>query len=256
MAEFRPDQPMAEEMYVGYLPVPAGYRRFLRFAIPGILWIMVAVAFVIARSQPAPGQGVWDDAQARSFTGTIVAHPYPMVYADDRGDGKPGAVLLVETGKHGGEQRAAMVDGQRARISGWPLHRDGRFMVELEPGADALRAEPGPSTPAPEPRAIGRVTLRGEIMDSKCFLGAMKPGEGRTHKECATLCISGGIPPMLVTRDAAGAATYYLLLNPEGAPLDKEAYEFIADPVEVSGELESAGGLLRLRVGPADIRRL
>jgi hypothetical protein len=130
-------------------------------------------------------------------------------------------------------------------------------MVELEPGDRALRA--APTVEGANPPAIGasrRVTLRGEIVDSKCFLGAMKPGAGKTHKECATLCIRGGIPPMLATFGEDGSVTCYLLLDPAGGPLSAAALPFVADPVEVTGELDAHGDMLRLRVDVADIHRL
>lgn len=247
-----------DELYVGYLGVPRGQRRFLRLIVPAILWAVLGAAALVALTQPDPGPAVWETATPRTFTGLLLARPYPMLYADDRGDGKPGFLLLVEMGKHGGGRRVVPLDGQRVDVSGWLLRRDGRLMLEMEPGEGALRgvtgAEAGPQLP--QIRPLGRVTLRGEIVDAKCFLGAMKPGHGKTHKECATLCIAGGIPAMLVTRDTNGTTTYYLLMDPSGGPLDSAALPFIADPVQVSGELESQGDLMRLRVRVEDIRRL
>ena len=256
MAE-RINEASPSELYVGYLPVPVGIRRFVWVAAPMLVVLVAIAAVVIARTQPNPGTGVWEMTEERVFTGVLATRPYPMLYVADRGDGRPGYVLLVEVGKHGGGKRAAVYDGKHISVSGWLLHRDGRFMVEMAPGEEAIRevaGEPvGVSTP---PRAMGRVTLRGEIVDSKCFLGTMKPGHGKTHKECATLCITGGIPPVLVVRDAKGAATYYLLTDEEGGALSSAAWPMIADPVEVSGELEDVGGTMRLRVRGGDVRRL
>lgn len=245
-----------DEIYVGYLPVPAGQRRFLRVAVPTITWILCLITLAWTRTQRDPGAGVWDADNTTRFTGTVVATPYPMLLADDAGDGRPGTLLLVEVGKHGGGRRAAPFDGQRVTISGWLVHRDARRMIELEPGDAAFHAandRPPALAPAPEP--LGRVTLRGEIVDSKCFLGVMKPGEGKTHKSCATLCITGGIPPMLVTRDNAGTPTFYLLTNENGGPLDPAAYPFIGDPVDVVGEAVRVGDLTHVRARAADIRR-
>lgn len=254
---------MSDEFYVGYLRVPVGLRRFVRVVVPLVLWAMCGVAIVLARSQRDPGAAVWESGVARSFTGTLYARPYPVLFADDRGDGRPGALLLVEMGKHGSAGRALAFDGKSVSVSGWLLHRDGRRIVELEPGDAGIRvsgtggASDGvPIIASPIAKALGPVTLRGEIVDSKCFLGAMKPGDGKTHKECATLCISGGIPPMLVTRDAAGAATYYLLVDAAGGELGAEIRPMIADPVVVRGELESWGGVLRLRVARGGVTRL
>lgn len=244
------------DFYVPYLPVSARQRRFLRFVGPAVLWVFVVASLVAAYSQSSPGPGVWETGVARSFHGTMHALPYPALFTDDRGDGKPGMLFLVEMGKHGCV-RADSFDQATVDVSGWPVHREGRWMLELEPGDAGMgrstQPSPGPGLPG---SALGRVTLRGEIVDSKCFLGAMKPGNGKTHKECATLCIMGGIPPMLVTRDLAGAPTFYLLTSETGGPLSPEAYPMIADAVEVTGELERRGGTLMLKVRASDIHRL
>jgi hypothetical protein len=99
------------------------------------------------------------------------------------------------------------------------------------------------------------VTLRGEIIDSKCYLGAMKPGGGKTHKACAALCLAGGVPPMFVTRGADGREAYYLLASPNGGPVAPELHAYAGDPVEIIGEIEQMDDLRTLKVTPAAIRR-
>ncbi len=247
----------SNDLYVGYLAVPRRQRRFLWMLVPAGLWALLAASALIAWSQPGAGSGVWDNATARAFTGVIVGNPYPMLYADDRGDGTPGFLLLVEMGKHGAH-RAAAFDGQRVRLSGWLLHREGRVMLELEPGDRGIAVTVAGTElrSPPAPMDLGPVSLPGEIVDSKCFLGAMKPGHGKTHKECATLCIAGGIPPMLVSHDTRGNRTFYLLANESGGPLDRAALPYIADPVEVTGQLERRGDLLVLRLHATAIHRL
>lgn len=258
MPESAHPDPAAREadFYCGYLPVPSGQKKFLAWAVPTLLVVVVGVGLVAARTQPDPGSAVWDDGAPRSFTGLVVTFPYPVLFADDAGDGKPGAMLLVGAGKHGTDGRVAALDGARATVTGLLLRRDACCALELDTGNAAVKPAPGSgSTERPPVRSMGKVTLKGEIVDSKCSLGAMKPGEGRTHKECATLCISGGIPPVFITRSGTGARTYFLLCNESGGPLDKDAYPFIADTVELTGQLESLGGVLRLRVRASDIHR-
>lgn len=252
-----PDSRGQDEIYVGYLPVPPRQKHFLRWMVPAALWIACGACFLWARSQHAPGAAVWDQGRAITLRGTVLAHPYPMLLTTSA-EGEPEFVLLVEVGKHGGGQRIAALDAQRVIVTGWPLIRDGRRIMELEPSTDALLAsrEESGSSVVPLPTPSGRVTLRGEIVDSKCYLGAMKPGEGKTHKECATLCIRGGIPPMFITRDSTGKPTYYLLQGPGGRPLDPAIQPFIADPIELSGDLSAWANLRVLTISPADISRL
>jgi hypothetical protein len=251
-------EPAAEvEFYVGYFPVPRRLARFVRVAVPLTLWIMVLAAIGLSRAHPDAGRGSWDDANLRLFNGVVRAAPYPVLFADDRGDGRPGVLLLVEVGKFGGGQRALPLDGKRVTLAGFLLERDGRRMLEMEPGDGAVRAiasNEGTIEPRTGVQAHGPVRLRGEIVDSKCFLGAMRPGGGKPHKECATLCIAGGIPPMLVTRDASGTPAYFVLTDATGEALGPDILPLVADPVEVVGELEEFGGLWRVRVTSPIVR--
>lgn len=227
----------------------------------------IAISWLISRVQSDPGSGVWDTGVAREFVGRIRATPYPHIRILPARQGDPIETLwLVEIGKFGGGQRAAAFDGRVVRLSGWLLERDGRRMLEMEPG-DTIRLERSVGADQisglDEPRIapLGRVTLCGEIVDSKCFLGAMKPGEGKTHKECATLCIAGGIPPMFVTLDAFGRRDYYLVTDSEGRGFEgrvlREAVlPHVADAVELTGELELHDGVSVLLIDPKDIHRL
>jgi hypothetical protein len=252
------------DFYVGYLKVPPRLGGFLRWCVPSAIVAVLTLAWYVSRSQNNPGSGVWH-ADAQTLVGRIAATPYPMVRVLS---GKPGSpietVLLVSEGKHGGGERVAALDGRIARVRGSILERDGRRLLELAdgeavtpddslPAVDAARlAEPGAS---PTGASLGRVILRGEIIDPKCYLGAMKPGGGKTHKACAMLCISGGIPPMLVTRDAANNETFYLLATEDGRAANERVLDFVGDSVEVSGRLERHGDLLLLRVAADGMRR-
>ena len=259
----------ASEFYVGYLKMPPSLARFLRWVAPGLIMTGLAVAYCLSGSQNDPGGGVWHD-EAQVLVGRVSATPYPMLRVPSK---QPGGavetVLLVSEGKHGAGERVAGMEGKIAKVRGTILERDGHRMLELaddqpmvrddSPTAadvDRLPASQPPNADAP-PR---RVTLRGEIIDPKCYSGAMKPGEGKAHKECATLCISGGIPPMFVTFDAAGRRHYYLLTDSDGRALRGEAIDrllpFVADAVEISGVQEQRGDLAILRVDLGRIRRL
>ena len=59
-------------------------------------------------------------------------------------------------------------------------------------------------------------------MDSKCFFGVMNPGEGTVHRDCARVCLRGGIPPMLLVRGAAAEEALMLLVDATGAPIGRQ----------------------------------
>jgi hypothetical protein len=84
----------------------------------------------------------------------------------------------------------------------------------------------------------------------------MNPGELKPHRACAARCISGGIPPVLCVRDDAGRASYFFLVSAAGAPVNQDVLDFVAEPVEVTGEVVRSGDDLVLRADPASYRRL
>lgn len=254
--------PPSDEFYVGYLQMSPGLAFYVRVAIPLFLWLAIGSAAMVSRSQSDPGDGTWTTDEVVTLEGLMIAHPYPMIRVPGSKLTQPfESVLIVETGKHG-SSRSASFDNRLVKAVGWNISRDGRRMLELAPGDDALQEIKGVDSiqvarlQAAAPRPLSRTVLRGEIVDAKCFLGVMKPGHGRTHKECATLCIRGGIPPYFVTRDATGARHYYLLTNSSGTGLDPGFLPFVADPVEIDGEVEQHDDLLILRANPGDIQRL
>jgi hypothetical protein len=255
-------------LFIGWLPVPAAYRRFLMPVVAGLLLVAAGAAVAVAYFQRDPGQGRWDADNVRTFDGLAFTSPYAMIRIPGENSGDPPrTMLLVEEGKFGALPRVEQLVGGRAagqavRVTGTILHRDGRWMLELAEGETGIRRltlEEERQIPAlgwPEPEVVAEsTTLTGEIIDPKCYLGAMKPGGGKTHKACAMLCISGGVPPMLVTRDASKNETFYLLVTAEGGMANERVLEFTGDRVEVSGRLERHGDMLLLRIAADGVRR-
>jgi hypothetical protein len=264
------DAPEADrdEFFIGWLPMPQKYAGFLRPIAFALLFAAGGMAAAMAFLQRDPGTGHWDADDLRTFDGIAYTRPYAMIRVPGEGPGHPPrTMLLVEDGKFGALPRVerfvkGRAEGVAVHVTGTILHRDGRWMLELAEGEKGMRrltaAEEARLLPLgwPAPEVLGEnVTLKGEIIDPKCYLGAMKPGGGKTHKACAMLCISGGVPPMLVTRDASKNETFYLLATEEGGVANEGVLGFVGDPVEVSGRLERHGDLLLLRIAADGVRR-
>jgi hypothetical protein len=79
----------------------------------------------------------------------------------------------------------------------------------------------------------------GEIVDAKCYYGAMNPGNLKTHRACAIVCIKGGIPPVLLVRRKDDAPLYFFLTDPDGLPVNPDVLDYVAEPVEITGDVES-----------------
>lgn len=244
---------MRDEFYVGYLPMPPSHARFVRALLLLVFVGIAAVAVIVARTQRDPGAGVWMIGPEITYEGVLRTTPYPML--EERTPDGPRAALLVEVGKRGARERATPFDGKMVRVKGWPIEREGRRIIELAPDASAIQPIEGEAPAPASEEAIGPITLRGEIVDTKCFYGAMKPGDGKTHKACATLCIRGGIPPTLVTTDEQGRHAYYLLRGPDGGPCRDDLLPFVGEPVRVEGTLSRFAGLLVLSVRGSDVSR-
>lgn len=246
------------EFYVGYLPVPAGYRRALRMIVPTLFVVFAALAMVVSARQKDPGTGVWSDS-ITTLEGVVTSEPYAMLWSRATNEAGVETVLLVEEGKFGAKERIRPFDGQVVLVSGTILERDGRRILELASSKNAVRPadrKVGAGDSPPTERSQGTKSLRGEIIDPKCYFGAMKPGDGKTHKACATLCISGGIPPMFRTLSENGRPSYLLLMTRDSRAINVGVLPFVGDPVEITGEVVLRGDLMELRTRPADIRRI
>ena len=220
------------EFYVGYLPVSAGLRKAIRATAGSLLLLAVCVAAVLMAGQRPFAASTFEFQQYREFQGTLLAEPYPALWMP--GQGKPW--LLVGPGKHGvGDLRS--LDGAQVSLAGERIFRGDDHMIELRP--DSLRAG-GPGARAATV-ALGDTQLTGEIVDSKCYFGVMNPGNGKVHRDCAARCISGGIPPALLVRDAGGRGVTVLLAN-----WRRDLLEHVAEPVTLRGRLVRAADRLTL----------
>lgn len=247
-----------DDFFVGYLKMPGGLSGFLAIVAAFLVIVTAGTAYMLATAQGRTGTGVWE-IETTTVTGRIAFNPYPVIYRRTA-EGSVETLLTVTTGKISSEDRARPFDGQMVEAEGVVIERGGRIMLELIDGPDAIKPVDASSEGLDTPQAVplGTVTLRGEIVDSKCYLGVMKPGQGKTHKACATLCIIGGIPPIFVVRHSRDPDDYtaYLMTGPNGEPLKDEILDFVADPVSATGELEKVGDLNVFRVASDTINRL
>lgn len=244
-------------IYVGYRPMPAAHRRLVRASVPAGLALLAGLAALLGVSQRDPGDGVWKYQEESTLRGELVLMPYPALRTRLGDSDAMQTVLLVAEGKAGARERLEPYDGAFVELRGTTLSRAGEVrVVEISSDADAVRSA---SRVAPLEEVVTAAgeerTFQGEIIDPKCFFGAMKPGEGKAHKACATLCIAGGVPPMFLIRDGEAADQHFLLTDPQGGPLGPEILPFVADQIAIRGRVVTGEDLAQLRVDPATIER-
>ncbi|MBL0870945.1 MAG: hypothetical protein IBJ18_10260 [Phycisphaerales bacterium] len=261
MADHAPNRPAAakppanDPFYVGYLPAPLSARILAVVLAAALPLVMCVCAVALNALRPPAGDAVWDTAHARTFKGILTARPYPMLtLAEPVGNLPAGETLLiVEMGKFGGGQRAAGFDSQPVEITGYLLDRGGSRMIELDSAADAVRRSTVSFAPPSPPVTLGNRDLLGEIADSKCYLGAMKPGLGVVHRECAERCLRGGIPPALIVHDERGRAAMLILCAPDQSPLNERLAPFAGDVLTLKGDITRRGTLLVMAINPDQI---
>lgn len=260
MADLTPPTAERDPHFIGWLPMPRAYARFLAPVAIGLLIAAVVVAGVIARGQRSPGDGQWDDDSTRVLVGVVYSEPYAMIRVPGPGpDDPPVTVLLVEEGKFGAKDRVQPFDGRPVRVVGTLLARDGWQMLELAAGEDGLRPSDLPANEQARlrrsaARPLGRATLRGEIVDSKCYLGAMKPGAGKSHRGCAVLCLRGGIPPLFVSQASGANPSTYLLTSDDLGPIDGPVLDLAGLPVTVEASVEKLDDISVIRLSRPAVR--
>ncbi|MDA8023216.1 MAG: hypothetical protein MPK13_01130 [Gammaproteobacteria bacterium] len=262
----KPDKPF----FVGYLPMPAALERFYWPLALLLLAAAAAAGHFWAMQQQSAGEATWRPAAPEVLRGVLTLRPYPALHRfHPQNPGRIESVLLVGQGKHAANLPARF-DGRAVAIRGAEILRGNWRMLEIPavtesenehensgdgtislaeiPDENALRAELGFES-------LGGVVFRGEIADSKCFLGVMKPGAGAVHKACAELCLLGGIPPMLVVQNAQREKFGYLLLNTDGTSAAKSLAPLAAESVQVRGELLRQGDLLFVKMNAGGLAR-
>jgi hypothetical protein len=134
------------------------------------------------------------------------------------------------------------------------IWRGGMTMVEVLPGTVQPAAHAG--SPPPPAIRLGRVRLSGEIVDGKCYLGVMNPGEGKPHRDCAVRCISGGAPPLLAVAAEPGPTRLVSMAGSQGESIHAQLLDYVAEPVTVEGDLVRHGDRYSLYADLATLRRV
>jgi hypothetical protein len=247
--------------YVGYAKhMP---RPLAGFMLAVVLFLLLTSA-LLAVAMPSlhnPYSTFRSDFRdIRTFEGTLSALPAPHLLMVRPGETGPNAfsrLLLVGRGKSAAKIDVEGLDGRQVRVEGSLIYGDGQTLISVR-SAEAIdetaAVDGSVTTAAIEDLGVHR--LRGEIIDSKCHYGTMRPGNTKVHRACAVRCIAGGIPALFLTRDRDGNTLPLLLADPNGRAMFKEVLDFVAEPLEIEGHVERRGDMLVLKADPSRFRRL
>ncbi len=251
------NDPENKPFFVGYLGIPAKLRLFLAAAAVVLIAGFAALGLSIGATQDDPGTASFQFALGpQTLTGTLEAGPYPILHVSVGTEHIPAGrtVILSGNGKRGVAPRAEPLDGQLVEVTGIALKRGDLDMLQLRGGKKGLRkADQGVGQSQPV-KNLGRWQLSGEICDGKCLAGAMRPGRGLSHKACANLCISGGLPPVFVSSAPVDGRNFFLMGTKDGKALGPELLDHVAHYVSVEGEIEQRGQLHIFKIDPASLK--
>jgi hypothetical protein len=238
------------KLFIGWAAPSDPVRRGMVLAGLGLVAGSAGAGAIVGAMQLAPGSGGWSPAQIRTWTGRLVLNPYPTLIWKDAQGGDQAALL-------GCPDKVEAFAGKMVTLRGSLIQRGGLRMIAAADEPDWIRPAPNQSGLSPPVEtALGAITLEGELMDAKCWLGAMRPGEGLTHKSCAILCVRMGLPLLFVAGPPGGRRRAFVATDATGATLGEAVLSFVADPVRVTGQAMAWGGWPRLRLTDGGVSRL
>lgn len=263
-----------DPFFIGYADkIPKRYKKKMLPLLYLAFVVLAFTAWVVAGNQGPFSDNRFELGNLREMEGVLVADPVPMLIPFSDSTHREWAskgVLLLGFGKCGAEATIEAMEnkvgrplyGAKVQLRGTLIYGEGMACLELTEGADALLDyelfEQKPdilNTPAD---SVGTYTLVGEVIDPKCYFGVMKPATGKPHRCCAIRCLSGGIPAVLRAESNSGAVAYFLLKDAAGTALPKKWLQVVADPLQVTGQVEQLHGwsILYTDLDAASVRLL
>jgi hypothetical protein len=232
------------DFYIGWQEeMPKSYRAFLQKRMLFIVLLIPVIALSLVLAQRYFKKGTFQVGIITELTGTYVSEPVPILLdVSLSADGEPQDILIVGYGKFGAEgivheieKEAGQLEGKQVTFAGTLVTGGDKTVLELTMEEESLVSISDEIILSPSLVIVDSLAfLSGEILDPKCYFGAMKPGEGKIHKSCAIRCISGGIPPVFRSGEE-GSFEYYILRDRDGKACNKEILDFVGEQVVITG---------------------
>jgi hypothetical protein len=236
--------------FIGWAGLPRGLYGFVALAVAGAAAAAAVFATLVLIALPPRETGSWDSGD---FEGVLVTKPYALVRVPAAGTTPAHSVLLVDEWKFGVTLGPEFHDGQPVHAQGYALRRGEVTILQL---AAPLQPAAHQVAGLPVLNDAGSQTLSGEIVDGKCWAGAMNPGEGKAHRGCGSLCLLGNVPALFITHGASHANSWYVLADADGNPLDEAIRAHVGEPQTLRGRVYDAADLHEFRIDRETADRL
>jgi hypothetical protein len=213
-----------DDFYIGYEErMPARIATRVSIAVTAIAIALALTAGVVAIAFERLPPAHFAYGVATTAIGILRHEPYPTLEQNGR------RIWLAGRGKLGAQNILRALPEGPVMITGSRVMRGDREMLEVHAATAGSTA-----------------TLRGEIVDSKCFFGVMNPAQGAVHRDCAVRCLSGGLTPMLLVRATDGREQLVVPVSSDGKPIGRKLSTLAGRAVEVTGQLAHDGSDYRL----------
>lgn len=254
-----------EEFYIGWMnEAPGSFASLMRKYIFILLLLFIILSTALALSQKRFGTGSFEFGKLTEVKGIYFNKPIPHIKVlngkDLWGNENYITIPLIGFGKHGADgvlselekEKNISLDAKEITLKGTLLYNDGKLLLQIDANDKPLIAVKDNKNTSLlfQPKDMGNMKFKGEIVDPKCFFGVMKPGEGKPHKDCAIRCILGGIPPVLKVTGEDGRQNYYLIVGANGEKMNEAVQDYVATPVTIRAKAVEYGDWIVLYVQP------
>lgn len=248
-----------EEFYIGWQEnAPKSFAKQSKGFILILFFVVLVFACIIALNQKKVVNSTYEAPKIQQIKGVLCKYPVPMLRVAGVGNTFQN-YILVGFGKSDAnqtiqkiEKEVGNLENHTVTLTGSLIYYDGKGVIEVpfDKNQNVATEQIKKSLPERKIQQLGKIDLKGEIVDPKCFFGVMKPGFGKVHRSCAVRCIAGGIPPMLVIQNKNKEAQYFILISEDGKPINKEIQDFVGKPIQLKGNLEKVEDWFVIRLNP------
>ncbi len=259
------------EFYIGWMPkAPVSFAKHVKKVLLFLFPLAIIIGLVLASFQKKFSASNFEFGTLTEVKGIYINNPLPMVKViagkDIWGNASYITIPLVGYGKHGAataimeleKEKNTSFTNKELTLKGTLLYSDGKTLLQINKDENPVVNIGAVADTAllPAKKDLGIQTIKGEIIDPKCYFGVMKPGEGKVHRDCAIRCILGGIPPVLKVMNEKGEKNYYFIVGPNGEPVNEAVQDYVAEPVEIKARVVQQDDWIILYLTDKKINRI
>jgi hypothetical protein len=252
------------EFYIGWkAKAPKSFAKHAKRVLLILFLVALIIAYLLSTSQKKFSTASFEFGKLTEVKGIYYNQPVPMLKVFDKNNLSI-TIPLVGYGKHGAEtaimelekEKGVSLNGKEITLKGTLIYGEGKTLLQVDKNDAPIVNIGAESTVQLQQKDLGTQTIRGEIVDPKCYFGVMKPGEGKVHRDCAIRCILGGVPPVLHVQNEKGESNYYLIVGPNGEKINEAVQDIVAEPVSIEARVVQQDDWIILYTGKEKIKRI